>query len=304
METRALTAQDFDQVVALDRRLTGRNRRDWFQRRLAAALRTPDRHLQLAIVDAGGLHGFVLARVVGGEYGRTEPAVVIEDISVDPEHRGHGLGRSLLDGLAERMARRGLVELQTQASWRDHGMLRFFDAAGFELSPRVCLQLPAVPRGYEDDDDEALEKEPLYIRTLAPADLTGIVAVDRRLSRGERAEYLSRKVDEALAESAIRVSLVAEEQGAIVGFLMARVDFGDFGRVVATAELDTLGVDPRFARKGYGQALLEQLLKNLQALGVETVQTEVDRGSFALLGWFYKMGFGPSPRLVFSKRVG
>ncbi len=302
METRPLTRQDFDAVVELDRALTGTSRRAWFERRLASAIAAPARHLQLAAVEGEQTLGFVLARVVGGEFGRPAPAVLIEAISVSPEHQHHGAGRALLQGLVDRMLHRDIHELFTVASWRDHALLRFLDAQGFVIAPRHVLTRSTEARRHDEDEDEDLERDPRFIRTLAAGDIDAIVAIDSRTSGADREEYLRRKLDEALKESGVQASLAAVDDGHVVGFLMARVDMGDFGRVSASAVLDTLGVDPRFARKGYGQALLEQLLKNLSALGVETVNTEVDRANFPLLRWFYAMGFGPSERLVFHRK--
>ena len=300
MDTRSLTRNDFSAVVELDRRLTNTSRRDFFQRRLESAIRAPARHLQIAATEDDALLGYVLARVVGGEFGRPAPAAVIEAIGVDPRWHGRGAGRALLAALADRMHRRDLHELLTQASWRDHALLPFPDSAGFSLAPRHVLVRDVAAR---PDDDGDHEHEVRLIRTMSAADLPGIVAVDSRTSGQDREEYLRRKVDEALSESAVQSSLVAIDDGHVVGFLMARVDMGDYGQVLASATIDTLGVDPRFARKGYGAALLDQLLKNLRALGVESVLTEVDRASWELLRWFYRNGFGPSERLVFQKRV-
>ena len=84
---------------------------------------------------------------------------------------------------------------------------------------------------------------------------------------------------------------------------MARMDFGDFGRAEPVAVLDTLGVDPGFARRGIGAALLSQLFMNLAALGIDAVETTVAREDFGLLGFLYRAGFGPSPRLAFTKRL-
>ena len=39
--------------------------------------------------------------------------------------------------------------------------------------------------------------------------------------------------------------------------------------------LDTIGVDPGFAHRGVGHALVSQLLVNLSALGIERVETVV-----------------------------
>src|SRR5262249_35244317 len=118
-----------------------------------------------------------------------------------------------------------------------------------------------------------------------------------------RADYLERKVDEALNESAIQVSLVVEDDGFPVGFAIARVDFGDFGHVGATASLDTIGVDPRFARHGFGTALLVQMTENLAALHVERLETEVSPGALELQSFLVRFGFAPSQRLAFRKKI-
>jgi hypothetical protein len=38
------------------------------------------------------------------------------------------------------MRRAGVHTLQSQAEWTDHGLMRFFDASGFELAHRVVLE--------------------------------------------------------------------------------------------------------------------------------------------------------------------
>jgi N-acetylglutamate synthase-like GNAT family acetyltransferase len=85
---------------------------------------------------------------------------------------------------------------------------------------------------------------------------------------------------------------------------MARTDFGDYGRAEPVAVLDTIGVDPDYAHRGVGHALLSQLFVNLAALRVERVETMVTRENFELLGFFYDTGFERSQRLSFDKRVG
>jgi len=237
--------------------------------------------------------------VSSGDFGRPEPVMLLEAITVDPAWSGRGVGRKLLVGLSERMAHRGLKELCTEASWRDHAILRFLDGAGFELAPRHVLARGTEPR--RPDEDEDLHQETHAIRSIRAEDLPAVCAVDRRVTGLDRAEHLRARFEDTAAESAVQVSLVAEEDGHVVGFLMARVDSGDFGRMDPAAVLHTVAVDPRYARRGFGEALLEQLLKNLQALGVERLETQVSREAFALLGWFYRCGFQPSDRLVFRR---
>ena len=294
LTVRPLTAADFDAVVALDARVASGQRRGYFEKRLKAALRTPRRHLQLAAESDGRLAGFVLARKRGGEYGDPEDAVVLEAFGVDPDGRRQGTAGAMLDELEALARARGISALGTQASWRDHGILGFLDAAGFELAPRRILErvvgrFPVV--------DEDVEQPPPLVRNLREGDLDAIARIDGR------ADYVQRKVDEALHESAIAVSLVVEDDGFAAGFGMARVDFGDFGHVGATASLDTIGVDPRFARQGLGTALLVQMIENLAALHVERLETEVAPAALDLQAFLLRFGFEPAQRLAFRKAL-
>jgi GNAT superfamily N-acetyltransferase len=56
--------------------------------------------------------------------------------------------------------------------------------------------------------------------------------------------------------------------------------------------------DPAHARHGVGTALLDQLVKNLQALGIERLRTEVAWDEHDLNQFLGRRGFAPAPRLV------
>src|SRR6185295_16571334 len=92
----------------------------------------------------------------------------------------------------------------------------------------------------------------------------------------DRSRYLEQKFAEATRDTDVRVSLVVERDGVPVGFIMGRVDFGEFGQVEPTAVMDTIGVDPDCQNQGIGRALLSQLLVNLTTLRIERVCTEID----------------------------
>ena len=103
--------------------------------------------------------------------------------------------------------------------------------------------------------------------------------------------------------SGVRISLVAEQDGLVVGFVMARVDYGEFGCTETEAVMDTIGVDPAFAGRGVGRALLSQLLHNLNSLRVERVRTEVAWNAFEFNRFLAALGFRPSQRLVLKLPV-
>ncbi len=140
---RKLTTDDLAAVIATDRLITGRGRHGYFERRLAAALRDPPAHIQLAADRGSKLIGYVLARVLTGEYGQSESAVALEVIGLADKERRRGTGRRLLAALEQEARRREIGWLQTEADWRAHEMLGFLDAGGFTLAPRLILQCAA-----------------------------------------------------------------------------------------------------------------------------------------------------------------
>lgn len=323
---RNLAPADLDEVVAIDAGLIGRRRKLYFQKRLEAALRQPKLHVQFAAGDDGILAGYALARRLAGEFGSAEPALRLEVIGVRPELQGRGLGLRLLGALEAWSRDRGIRELRTCASWRDSGMLRFLDRAGFGLGRNQVIEcavhagalggLESAAGSVEEaltlernygapaaNDFESLARDRADVQLLVERDLPAILAIDRRITGRDREEYLSAVLREALAGSAVRVSLVARREGVIAGFLMAKTDFGDFGRTEPVAVIDTIGVEPEYAGSGVGTAMLSQLFLNLNALRVEHVETMVARENSDLLAFFYRAGFAPSDRLAFVKEV-
>ena len=81
-----------------------------------------------------------------------------------------------------------------------------------------------------------------------------------------------------MRDSRIRVSLGAEMDGHLVGFLMARLYYGEFGVADPVAILDTISVDPERPREGIGRALLEQFKTNLRGVGIENTYVITETG--------------------------
>ena len=145
-----------------------------------------------------------------------------------------------------------------------------------------------------------LARDRIPVRAMTEADLRALIAIDRRVTGRDRSAYFEQRLNEALHESDVRVSLVAERDAGPVGFIMARVDFGEFGRIEPTAVMDTIGVDPDYRGQGIGRALLSQLLVNLQTLRVESLRTEVDWRDRDLFAFLDRCGFQLSQQLCFD----
>ncbi len=323
IHVRRLAREDLDAVVAVDAAILGRTRRAYFERRLAAALRQPEVHVQFAIEENGVFRGHLLARVLEGEFGRTKPALRLEVVSVSPDAHSHGLGRALHAALEKEAAGRGVNDLRTASTWRDHGMLRFLAAMGYSLAPAMVLECSVQaarhaerpvesqqhggdPNDYSmspANDFEQMPRDTIDVRLLTLKDLDAVVRIDRNYTGRERAEYMRHALDETLRDSAIRVSLAGRVEGQMAGFIMARADLGDFGRAEPVAIIDTLGVDPGYHGKGVGHALLSQIFVNLAALHIERVETVVAHEHAELMAFFRGAGFAQGQRLAFHKTL-
>ena len=326
---RALARDDLDAVVAIDAAIQGRSRRAYIERRLAAALRDPGAHAQFAASSDDGLMGFNEARVTEGEFGRSGRDLRLETLGVRTEAQGRGIGKQLFSVLSQWAARHGITELRTQAAWNNHRMMGWLDNAGFTLAPNHVVDCAvrggeyvqkrdepvSVPvgdgpgheinfGGREGNDFERLARDTADIRPMSAADLADITRIVRGITGRDRHGYIGGLLAETLADSAIRVSLTARLDDVIVGFVMARADFGDFGRTEPVAVMDTIGVDPEYGHRGVGHALLSQLFLNLGALRIERVETQVAPRDLSLLGFLYDVGFAPSQRLAFARRIG
>lgn len=147
------------------------------------------------------------------------------------------------------------------------------------------------------------EERGVIVRTLVPSDLARLVAMDRDFTGRSRKAWFEGKLRHALAEADLKISLGAEVDGTLVGALLGSLAYGEFGQPEPVAILDTVLVDRAVARKGIGRAMLAQLVKNLAALGIDAIRTEVGWREHDLLGFLERNGFAPVPRLVLELEV-
>jgi len=135
-ELRPLLPDDLERIIAIDRLRTGRARRRFFERRLAAARLSPDDFVHVGLVRGGELRGYAMARLQRGEFGQPHLVAVFDAIGVHEV----GLGQALMGGLVKMLGARGVDVLQSQADWTNHALLRFLEATGFELASRLVLE--------------------------------------------------------------------------------------------------------------------------------------------------------------------
>jgi predicted N-acetyltransferase YhbS len=141
-------------------------------------------------------------------------------------------------------------------------------------------------RGAEDMDSP----ENARIRTLKEEDLEAIVKIDEKVLGENRRNYWERKLG-TMNNKSSQISLVAEVEGKVVGFILGDVSGWEFGVPETVGWMDTIGVEPAYQKKGVATALAHELIKNLKAIGVRTIYTLVSWNDWDLLQFFHSRGF-------------
>jgi len=132
--------------------------------------------------------------------------------------------------------------------------------------------------------------EYLKIRPLRVEDLEAIVAIDGKIFGEKRRDYWEKKL-RTMGDKASEVSLVAEVQGEVLGFILGDISGWEFGVPDTIGWIDTIGVDPAHQKKGLATALAQELFQRLKAIGVRTIYTLVSWNDWDLLQFFHAMGF-------------
>ena len=92
------------------------------------------------VAERGGdVLGYTYAGIEGHDYMSLRgPAGVLHDIVVDPAHRGHGVGRLLLDATLAALKARGAPRVVLSTAERNEPAQRLFARAGFR---RTMLEM-------------------------------------------------------------------------------------------------------------------------------------------------------------------
>ena len=152
-KVRPLRSTDLERVIAIDSAHVGEPRRHFFEKRLAHAKRHPADFVHVGVVREGALVGFAFARILRGEFGREQAIATLDAVGVEHDSREHGVGRALMDGITKIMREKKVQSLQSQAEWTNHVLLRFFNASGFRLAPRLVLERSVVTPLAESIED-------------------------------------------------------------------------------------------------------------------------------------------------------
>jgi len=143
VEVRLLRPDDIDQIVAIDAKITGQARPEYYRHKLqASTLHEAQISTSLVAVADGKVIGFLMGTLFFGDFGIPESSAVVDTLGVDPAHQDRGAGGALFAQFLANMKAAGVEKIYTLVDWRDFGMLKFFGHMGFVPSQRLNLECP------------------------------------------------------------------------------------------------------------------------------------------------------------------
>jgi GNAT superfamily N-acetyltransferase len=148
-----------------------------------------------------------------------------------------------------------------------------------------------------------MDRTTITVRPVELTDADDIVRIDEKLIGQTRKDYWRTRLEIA----ALRppwMSLVAETDGRLVGFLFGWVGESEFGIAARTGWIDLIGLDPRYRGLGVGRALVERFVasgRELRALA--KVATLIDLAQTDVREFFLHLGLRHGPMVQMEKSV-
>ena len=150
---------------------------------------------------------------------------------------------------------------------------------------------------------DVFEQRGISVRAMRREDGEVLVEIDATATGKPRPQYFKLMMERALERSTMQISLVAEIDANVVGFVIGSLYYGEFGQLEPAAAIDAIGVHADFKNIGVGSALMAQLRRNLGALQIANLRTEVEWDDLELLGFFQAEGFRLSSRLCLELKL-
>ncbi len=147
------------------------------------------------------------------------------------------------------------------------------------------------------------------IRPLGLDNIQDIVRIEKRIEgklgiiSEERMEYLKEATRYNIERSDPMLSLAAELDKNIVGFIIGEIRAWEFGIAEKTGWIRILAVDPDFQRRGIGRKLGEALLEHFERRGIKRVRTMAEWYTGDLISFFKSLGFNMLNMIPLEKEL-
>src|SRR5262245_21858154 len=145
LAVRAVRAADIPQVIALDKRVTGLAKPDYWQQAFERYRAAPARERSFLVAASSEatspipILGFILGEVRAWVFG-SAPCGWVLALSVEPRARLHGIGEALFEAIAAEFKAAGVRQMRTMVARDNRLHLLFFRSEGMAAGPYLQLE--------------------------------------------------------------------------------------------------------------------------------------------------------------------
>lgn len=142
LNIRRVQTTDLPGIIALDQRVTGLAKRDYWQEILTeyGEHRLGEHFFLVAeLPDRAGVVGFIVGEVRAWEFG-SAPCGWVFALSVEPEARLHGIGEALFEAISIEFKKAGVGKMRTMVARDNRLHLLFFRGEGMIAGPYIQLE--------------------------------------------------------------------------------------------------------------------------------------------------------------------
>ena len=144
---------------------------------------------------------------------------------------------------------------------------------------------------------------PVTIRKARPTDFEAVIDLDQVGVAAEKPAYWRGIFDRYVTTGREGgFFLVAELDGAVIGFIVAEVRAWEFGSPPC-GWVFALSVAPQTREMGVGERMLQEICQRLKKAGVTTVRTMVDRENKLTLSFFRSQGLRTGRYIELEKQI-
>lgn len=129
-------------------------------------------------------------------------------------------------------------------------------------------------------------------------DIPAIKEIEKKIIFSRDQDYIDVAVSQNIEEGPKEATLGAELDGKLVGFLIGRTAYWEYGSVSKTGWVVAVGVLPELQGTGIGKMLGDRVIKYFKKENARTLKALVDWDQADLITYFKALGFVKNTEMI------
>lgn len=145
-------------------------------------------------------------------------------------------------------------------------------------------------------------EDTVNIREITLNDAEAIQNIRKAISEDDGEVNFVKIIEQQISEGSEKSSLVAEINGAVVGYMISSTLYAGFG-IKKSAWIMAIGVHPDYMGQGIGLKLARKICEVYKDKGIKNIYSSVLWDSTDVLSFFKKLGFERSDFINLKKKL-